>query len=110
VSDIVERAAKWATVGDAEKLIAELLAKVNEQQARIAKLDPLLAEVKEWICAKCRYVYPGPPQRGLQCVICPRCNGSTGPRVLMELRAANERIAELEKQLAHARVWDREVK
>jgi hypothetical protein len=117
VSDIVERlreeAGEWLaseSTGMATALMMrEAADEIERLRARIAELEPLRAEVKEWLCTACRYVYPGPPQSGFQSVICPRCNGSTGPRAMMELRAANERIAELEKQLAHAKVWDRDV-
>ena len=44
-----------------------------------AALAATKALVKEWACEKCRTVYPGPPQKGFMCVICPDCNGNTMP-------------------------------
>jgi hypothetical protein len=46
----------------------------------------LLAEVREWECESCRYVYPGPPQEGVSSVICPRCSGNTMPKGMLERR------------------------
>lgn len=65
-------------------------------------LAALRAEVREWLCASCNTVYPGPPAPGLSCVICPKCKGSTGPRGLMERRALEQKIADLRAQLARA--------
>ena len=48
----------------------------------------LLAEVREWMCGHCRTVYPGPPQQGVRCVICPQCKGPTAPRSNIVLYAA----------------------
>lgn len=55
--------------------------------------DGLRGEVREWLCADCNYVYPGPPSKGFDCIICPRCQGRTGPRPTVEKHAAE---AELE--------------
>lgn len=62
--------------------------------------DELAAEVREWLCTTCRIVYPGPPQPGLSCAICPKCGGSTGPRVSMELREARQKIVKLEERIS----------
>lgn len=47
----------------------------------------LAAEVREWLCASCQTVYPGPPTAGCACVVCPHCGGTTGPRRTIEWRA-----------------------
>lgn len=49
-------------------------------------LAMLRAEVREWLCDSCNTVYPGPPASGCLCVICPKCNGNTGPRLSVENR------------------------
>ena len=54
--------------------------------ALIAEVERLRAEVSEWLCIDCNTVYPGPPQPGFACVVCPKCGGSTGPRLAMENR------------------------
>ena len=61
---------------------------VREQLARV------LSEVREWVCDWCNHVYPGPPQPGVMCVVCPRCGGNTMPKNVHErLRAEAERDA-----------------
>jgi hypothetical protein len=59
-----------------------------EQEKEIAELR---REVREWYCVDCRTVYPGPPQEGVKCVICPRCGGRTchfqGDTPIWKLRA-----------------------
>lgn len=53
--------------------------------------DDLAAEVREWLCADCDTIYPGPPQEGVHCVVCPKCGGDTMPRnvaTIRDLRAA----------------------
>jgi hypothetical protein len=62
--------------------------------------DELRAEVKEWLCVQCNTVYPGPPQPGFRCVICPKCEGDTGPKVSMQLRAERQARKEAEEKLA----------
>lgn len=69
-------AAKWGYT-----IWTRLVARLDAVEAQ---RDALLAEVREWICAKCAYEYPGPPQPGLRCVICPRCNGKTMPKTVYE--------------------------
>lgn len=54
----------------------------------------------EWMCTGCRMVYPGPPQRGFNCVICTHCGGITAPRLDSELREANIEVENLKQQLA----------
>lgn len=60
----------------------------------------LRAAVSEWLCIKCNYVYPGPPQPGVMCLICPRCGGDCGPRLSMELRLVKGKLASVEEKLA----------
>lgn len=67
-----------------------------------AEIESLRAEVSEWLCESCNYVYPGPPQLGFACVICPRCKGSTAPRKTVELKKAADRIEALQSRLAGA--------
>lgn len=62
-----------------------------------AERDKLVREVKEWMCEACNFVYPGPPQEGLACVLCPRCGGHTSPRERVEHRHL---IAGLKDRLA----------
>jgi len=62
---------------------------VNQLQAEVAELR---AEVKEWLCEKCNFVYPGPPQAGWRCVICPKCGGSTAPRLTVESSRLQARL------------------
>lgn len=59
----------------------------------------LRAEVREWLCIDCNTVFPGPPQNGFACVQCPKCNGPTGPRGLMERRKLMTEIADLRTAL-----------
>ena len=42
-----------------------------------AERDELRALVRNWRCKECNKVYPGPPQPGFACVICPQCGGET---------------------------------
>lgn len=56
----------------------------------------------EWMCTNCHTVYPGPPQPGFACVVCPKCNGTTGPRLDIELRETKQREAELQEKLTEA--------
>lgn len=56
----------------------------------------------EWLCQDCNTVYPGPPQKGFMCVICPSCGGNTAPRTTVEITRLKERIKELELYKADA--------
>ena len=49
-------------------------------------IDKAKAEVREWICESCNTVYPGPPQDGFSCVVCPKCGGRTDTRAGAEIR------------------------
>jgi hypothetical protein len=62
------------------------------------ELALLRGEIKEWVCLRCRCVYPGPPSTGFTCIICSRCGGSTGPLNYMLLREASEKIEQLERK------------
>ncbi|MHB8391898.1 MAG: hypothetical protein ACYDBH_20355 [Acidobacteriaceae bacterium] len=65
-----------------------------------AELAALRAEIREWACADCNYVYPGPPQKGFACVMCPRCGGTTAPKGTVLLRRAEAEIARLKSEVA----------
>lgn len=58
-----------------------------------AQLDRLRSQVQEWACEKCNAVYPGPPQSGFACVICPKCRGTTMPRAVLEIRRLEAEVA-----------------
>ena len=60
-----------------------------------ARVEELEAEVKEWACDQCSTVYPGPPQRGVMCVICPKCGGDTMPWPALKLRRMGQERDEL---------------
>lgn len=72
---------------------------IEGYEAREAEIADLRAEVYEWLCDKCRTVYPGPPQKGFACVQCPKCGGNTGPRNWIELRSERERVKALVEAL-----------
>jgi hypothetical protein len=63
------------------------------QRGLIAEVERLRAEVKEWLCIDCNTVYPGPPQPGVACVMCPKCKGSAGPRLAVENRLLRAKLA-----------------
>lgn len=58
-----------------------------------ARLEAVTTEVKEWLCDTCNTVYPGPPQQGFSCVICPKCDGECGPRGMIERRRLEQQLA-----------------
>lgn len=64
--------------------------------AEVAKLQQenkeLRAEVREWLCTECNQVYPGPPQEGFHCVLCPRCDGLTMPHNTWEIRTLRAKL------------------
>lgn len=67
-----------------------------------AENERLLREVREWLCAECNTVYPGPPQDGVRCVICPSCGGGCAPRssdaqVLLQQRRAEKAEARVKR-------------
>ena len=68
-----------------------------------AENEALRQEVREWLCESCNWVYPGPPQPGVMCVICPRCKGFTGPFTSTKLRIAEKELKELRAVVARAR-------
>jgi len=60
----------------------------------------LLSEVKEWECMRCKTVYPGPPQKGFMCLICPKCGGETVKRFsdahnILRAEAAEQALAQV---------------
>lgn len=57
------------------------------------ELAELRRDVREWICCDCNTVYPGPPQEGVACVMCPQCSGRTAPR------SSHAEVAVLRQQL-----------
>ena len=68
----------------------------------VAEIDALYEKATngEWLCEKCNTVYPGPPQAGLMCVMCPKCRGTTLPRTIAERRQAEQRAEQAEAKLA----------
>lgn len=72
---------------------AEVLALRSRLERAEAQAAELRAEVQEWLCGACNTVYPGPPQHGFSCVICPKCSGTTGPRVTMDKRKLEAQLA-----------------
>jgi hypothetical protein len=76
-----------------------------------ADLERLRALVREWLCERCNTVYPGPPQKGLKCVICPKCGGMTGPLQWVEQRKIEAELQQARKELAwlHSRPTDPEL-
>jgi len=82
---------------DVAALIAHIEAVREKDRGELIELKKinmsLLNEVHEWLCDTCATVFPGPPQKGFHCVICPKCNGTTGPRVTMEKRKAEAALA-----------------
>ncbi len=59
---------------------------------RVEQENSLIAEVKEWLCDKCNYVYQGPPSLGFNCVVCKRCGGDTGPKNSVIIRRLKKAI------------------
>jgi hypothetical protein len=58
------------------------------------EIERLIHDVREWCCEKCNTVYPGPPQLGLLCVICPKCSGNTMPYPTWERRKIQQECAQ----------------
>jgi chorismate mutase len=87
--------------GDPERALEAFCVMQDAAEAKsAARIAELTAEVREWLCDKCAIVYPGPPQEGFNCVVCPKCSGNTGPRKTVLLRKAEARIADLEAQVS----------
>jgi len=82
--------------------VEEICTERDRLQAEVARLT---SEVKEWLCDTCNTVYPGPPQKGVWCVVCPSCGGNTAPTKTIELRKANARISELEAAIRGWYEW-----
>ena len=89
--DIQSRLENWHTDSTDQEGLYELLSDAFHA------IRQLRNEVKEWLCADCNFVYPGPPQTGFGCVICPRCQGRTAPRQTVEIRKLEDRIAALQQ-------------
>ena len=86
-------------------------AKVTELTEGLAEAErereELLTDVREWLCEKCNYVYPGPPQPGVMAIICPRCGGTTLPmqaHYRKRADAAESRLAATERALERIEV------
>lgn len=95
----IERAARFLrqfgvdrTAENLEQAFADLTAPASAGLE--AQLADLRKEVREWLCEKCNYVWPGPPSEGYDCVTCRRCGGDCGPRTLIERRKAEAQLAE----------------
>jgi len=74
---------------------AKLRESVDWQELAMA----LVAEVEEWVCENCKVIYPGPPQEGVWCVRCPRCQGNTMPRGVAERRKLEKENESLKAKL-----------
>lgn len=79
------------------------LAAAQERIAELEKeLEELVSDVREWMCEKCRTVFPGPPQPGTRCVVCPKCGGNTMPKATLLIK--NQfRLQKPERELAAAK-------
>ena len=62
---------------DIGELTAQLAAERTACEKAERERDEVLALVREWLCEKCNTVFPGPPQPGASCLICPKCGGTT---------------------------------
>ena len=96
-----------------KKLDDDLRPKLKTANAHVRELETQIEElrqhVREWLCVDCNTVYPGPPQKGVMCVVCPKCGGSTVKRnSVAEVALLREQIAKLEAQIATARAEERE--
>jgi hypothetical protein len=60
-------------------------------------------DVCEWLCTSCNTCYPGPPQEGVKCVICPKCGGDTMSRARAERVQLKEHLAHRDNQLHRIR-------
>lgn len=79
----------------------DLMEEAGKRRQLEHELDELAALVREWLCENCNTVYPGPPQPGFRCVICPRCGGATGPKEAVLLRRETLRAEKAEAELAY---------
>lgn len=108
----LERLDQWGR--DLERDLARRLDFVCDLAAVEKAIADLRAEVREWLCVDCNTVYPGPPSRGFDCVICPKCEGACGPRLFMENRQLEALVAahvdagaRYKKALETIEYWDR---
>lgn len=67
----------------------------EELAVKDSLISKLKSEVREWLCVKCRRVYPGRVAEGTLCVVCSDCGGDCGPRRTMELREEREKVKAL---------------
>lgn len=88
------------------RAFAKLLSDGSEVDRLRAELDELRGEVREWLCAKCNMVYPGPPGKGVSGILCRTCGGLTGPRNGTELRRARAREKRMRAALIRLRDCD----
>lgn len=73
-------------------VMEELIAAVERTYEQVVELR---SEVREWLCEKCRVVYPGPPGPGLVGTLCLQCGGPCAPKTAMELRDEKVRVGRL---------------
>lgn len=78
---------------------------IAEALPELAEFEYLRGEVKEWLCAKCDTVFPGPPAKGVWCVICTVCGGDTAPLNHARLRRAKEQLAAAEALYEAVKPW-----
>lgn len=83
----------FAFKSEAERLREQLNAAISRTHVS----REAVGDVGEWLCVKCRIVYPGPPHPGLWCVRCPKCSGDCGPRDFVEKREIKESLSSLRK-------------
>lgn len=72
---------------------------IFQASALLKDIAVLRGEVREWLCVRCDTVYPGPPAKGVWCIVCPKCSGDCGPRGLVERRALKVEMDRLRKLL-----------
>jgi len=58
-----------------------------------SELADLQGEIRDWACDTCNIVYPGPPQKGFSCVVCPQCGGNTAPKSTVELLRVKKELS-----------------
>lgn len=79
---------------EAAVVIAERDRLRRELEKAKAELKDIREQVTEWVCDKCNWCYPGPPQNGAACVQCPRCLGLCGPRFVVQYHRAQRELDE----------------
>lgn len=71
---------------------------LDAHERMVLETAQLRHDVSEWVCERCRQVYPGPPQEGLKCVLCPQCDGSTMPMPVHERNEARRELSALKEK------------